>query len=140
MEVFTEEWSQACCARMNASAAYRQAAADWVGAVVLVMTADPAQGAYEQRAVFIDMERGVCHGSRVASAVDRADAAYVLQADPGTWRRLLSGDSDAMSMVMTGKLKLAKGNMFTLAKYAKAAREMVNAAGEVGGEFPSARG
>ena len=40
---------------------------------------------------------------------------------------------------MTGKLKLSRGNLFTLAKYAQAAREMVLAAGEVGGTFPPPR-
>jgi hypothetical protein len=37
---------------------------------------------------------------------------------------------------MQGKLKLSRGNLFTLAKYAPAAREMVAAAGDVGGTFP----
>jgi hypothetical protein len=31
-----------------------------------------------------------------------------------------------------------RGNLFTLAKYAQAAKEMVAAAGEVGGTFPAA--
>ena len=43
---------------------------------------------------------------------------------------------DPVSAVMQGKLKLSRGNLFTLAKYAPAAREMVLAAGEVGGTFP----
>lgn len=137
MEVFTDEWCDACCARLNARDSYRQAAATWEGTVVLEMTADPAHGIPAERAVWIDAHHGECRDSRVASAADRASAKYVLQADPAGWKRLLAGEADPVQAVMAGKLKLAKGNLMSLAKYAQAAREMVLAAGEVGGAFPA---
>ncbi|HEX6039223.1 SCP2 sterol-binding domain-containing protein [Longimicrobium sp.] len=137
MEVFTDAWCDACCARLNASAEYRQAAATWEGTVVLVMTADAAHGIPGERAVWIDAHHGHCRDSRVATAADRASAAYVLQADAATWTRLLAGETDPVSAAMTGKLKLTKGNLMSLAKYAAAAREMLRAAGEVGGTFPA---
>ena len=141
MEVFTQPWCTACCERLNARESYRQAAAGWAeGAVVLVMTADPAQGIGDERAVWIDLHDGTCRGSRVASAADRDAAAYVLQADPAGWQRLLAGEIEPVSAMMTGKLRLTRGNLFSLAKYAGAAREMVLAAGEVGGTFPAPRG
>jgi putative sterol carrier protein len=140
MEVFTDEWCAACCERLNARDSYRQAAAGWQGAVVLVMTADEAQGVGAERAVWIDAHDGVCRESRVATPADRAAAAYVLHADRAGWKRLLAGEADPVSSMMTGKLRLAKGSLFALAKYAQAAREMVLAAGEVGGTFPAPRG
>jgi putative sterol carrier protein len=137
MEVFTEEWCTASCAALNARESYRQAAAGWTeGAVVLVMTADPAQGIDRERAVWIDMHQGACRGSRVASDADRASASYVLQADPAAWKRLLAGEMEPVSAMMTGKLRLTRGNLFALAKHAAAAREMVAAAGTVAGTFP----
>jgi putative sterol carrier protein len=138
MEVFTDEWCAECCARLNARDSYRQAAATWEGTVVLVMTADAAHGIPLERAVWIDAHHGECRGSRAATDADRAGAAYVLQADPAGWKRLLAGEADPVSSMMTGKLKLTKGSLFALAKYAQAAREMVLAAGEVGGTFPAA--
>ena len=69
---------------------------------------------------------------------DLETAAYLFRADPANWKRLLAGEMDPVSAVMQGKLKLSRGNLFTLAKYAPAAREMVVAAGEVGGTFPPA--
>lgn len=140
MEVFTEEWCVACCERLNARESYAQAAAGWQGSVVLEMTADPAHGIDTDRAVWIDVHDGVCRGTRVATAEDIAGAAYVFRADAAQWQRLLAGETDPVASVMTGKLKLARGNLFTLAKYAQAAREMVLAAGEVGGTFPAPRG
>jgi putative sterol carrier protein len=90
--------------------------------------------------VFIDLHHGACRGSRVATDADRAGAAYVFQASPAAWKRLLSGAADPVSAVMSGAFKLARGNLFTLAKYAAAAREMVAAAGDAGGSFPAPRG
>ena len=139
MEVFTEAWCAACCDRLNARESYRRAAAGWRGAVVLHMAADPAQGIDADRAVWIDAHDGTCRGSRVATAADLESAAYVFRAGVAEWRRLLAGEMDPVSAVMNGKLRLTRGNLFTLAKYAPAAREMVLAAGEVGGDFPAPR-
>ena len=141
MEVFTDEWCTACCAAMNARESYRQAAAGWdQGAVVLVMTADPAQGVPAERAAWIDMHQGACRGSRMATPADREAATYVLQADPAGWKKLLSGETEPVPAMMTGKLRLTRGSLFALARYAQAAREMVHAAGDAGGTFPDAPG
>jgi hypothetical protein len=40
---------------------------------------------------------------------------------------------------MQGKLRLVRGGLFTVARYAGAAREMIAAAAEVGGTFPEPR-
>lgn len=136
MEVFSEEWCAACCERLNQRESYRQAAEGWEGASVLLMSADPAQGIESDRGVWLDVHDGTCRGTRVATAEDLETAAYVFRATPADWKRLLAGQMDPVSAVMQGKLKLSRGNLFTLAKYAPAAREMVLAAGEVGGTFP----
>ena len=137
MEVFTNEWCAACCDRLNQRESYRLAAAGWEGAVVLLMAADPAQGIHDDRAVWLDIHDGRCRGARVATEQDLDTAPYVFRAGPADWKRLLAGEVDPISAAMTGKLKLSRGNLFTLAKYAPAAREMVLAAGEAGGTFPA---
>ncbi len=136
MEVFTEEWCAACCDRLNQRESYRLAAAGWECAAVLLMSADPAHGIHQDRAAWLDIHHGQCRGTRVAMAEDVETAPYLFRAGPAEWKRLLAGEVDPVTAVMTGKLKLSRGNLFTLAKYAPAAREMVLAAGEVGGTFP----
>lgn len=138
MEVFTDEWCTASCERLNARESYRRAAAGWHGSMVLQMTADAAHGIPHDRAVLLDVHEGGCRGARLATDDDLAAAAYVLRADAGTWKRLLAGALDPIPAVMQGRLKLVRGGLFTLAKYADAAREMVAAAGEAGGTFPDA--
>jgi putative sterol carrier protein len=138
MEVFTEEWARACCEALNRSDAYRASAAEWEGSIVLAMSADPAQGVMEDRAVFIDAHRGECRGSRVADEDDLATATYVLRADASTWKRLLAKETDPVSAVMQGKLRLARGGLFALAKFAQAAKDMIAAAASADGAFPEA--
>lgn len=142
MEVFTEEWARACCEALNRSEAYRASAATWEGEIILSMQADPAQGVDGDRAVYIDTHRGECRRAHVASDDEMARAAFTFRADPATWKLLLANEMEPVSAVMQGKLRLVRGNLFALAKYAQAAKDMVSAAGEVGGTFPgdSARG
>jgi putative sterol carrier protein len=135
-EVFTAEWSRACCQALNERPNYASVAADWRDAVVLVMGADPALGIHDDRAVFLDLYEGACRGTRVATAEDRASAPFVLRADAASWRRILSGDTDPVSAVMRGELRLERGSLMAMAMYAPAAREMLAAASEAGGVFP----
>src|ERR1700741_2946387 len=136
MEVFTDAWARACCEALNRSDAYRASAAAWEGSIVLAMSADAANGATDNRAVFIDAHRGECRGSRVADEDALATATYVLRADPSTWKRLLAKETDPVSAVMQGKLRLARGGLFALAKFAQAAKDMIAAAAEGGRPLP----
>ena len=137
-EVFTEEWSRLCCERLNARANYRVAAAEWTDAVVLCMAADPAHGIHADRAVYLDLHRGECRGTRAASEVDLTSAPIVLRAPAAAWRLMLETGADPVTMVMQGRLRLERGSLFVLARYAAAAREMLAAAAEAGGVFPEA--
>jgi putative sterol carrier protein len=135
-EVFTEEWSRACCRALNEREAYRQAAATWEGAIVLVLAADAAHGVHADRAVYIDAHHGACREARLAAEGETETAPFVFRADPATWKRLLGRELEPVAAVMQGKLRLVRGGLMTVAKYAAAAREMIAAAAEVGGTFP----
>lgn len=139
MEVFTEEWSRACCESLNRHPGFREAAAEWTGAMVLVMERDAALGVEEERAVYLDLHRGECRGTRAAAEEELARAPYVMRAAPTVWRQVLAGELDPVSAVMQGKLRLARGNALALARYASAAREVMAAAAAVDATFPPPR-
>jgi putative sterol carrier protein len=139
-EVFTEEWSRACCHALNQRPNYAAVAAGWRDAVVLVMGADPSLGIHDDRAVFLDLYEGACRGTRLATDHDRATAPFVLRAEAASWRRLLAGETDAVSAVLSGQLRLERGNLMAMAQHAPAAREMLAAAAEAGGVFPTPGG
>jgi len=136
MEVFTEDWARACCDALNRSEAYRASAATWEGEIVLAMSPDPARGVDAERAIYIDAHHGECRRAHVATPAELANAAFVFSADPTTWRRLLAREVEPVAAVMQGKLRLARGNVFALARYAQAAKEMIAAAGQAGGRWP----
>jgi putative sterol carrier protein len=137
IEVFTEEWSRSCLDRLNERPGYRAAAASWTDAVVLVVTADRGAGFPEDRAIHLELDRGVCREARLASAADRTDAPIVLTGAPPVWRELLQEGADPVQAVLQGRLRLERGSPFVLARFAAAAREMVAAAAAAGGTFPS---
>lgn len=137
IEVFSEEWSHACCDQLNQHEPYRNAATNWEGAIVMVMRSDPKAGLTEDRAAYFDLHHGSCRGARAASLDDRDNAPYVMTAPPGVWKQIFSRQLEPISAIMFGKLKLERGSMFTLARYTTAAKEMVVAASMVDSRFPN---
>ncbi len=136
LEAFSTEWAMAWCGALNASAEYRSAAADWEGAVALVMTADAAAGVPDARGVYLDVGRGACHGARTADAADLDAAAYVIEAAPDVWRDLLTGRAAPLMALMTGRLRLTRGCITALLPFAGAAKELVASASSIPVRFP----
>lgn len=136
-ELFSDAWAQAWGEQMSASPAYRQAAARWEGAVVLVMEADVALGVPVERAVCADLWHGDCRGSGEASAPERAQASVVIVAGARTWRDVLEGRTDPVFGLMSGALRLERGSVAALFPFTAAAKEMVAAARRVEASFPA---
>ena len=137
-EAFTAAWAEAWRAALNASETYRRAAASWEGAVALVMHADRAAGIAERRAVFVDLWRGTCRASRVATRDDLAAAAFVFEAGAAAWRELLAARLSPVMALMSGQLALTRGSLFTLMPYAAAADALMATAARVQSTFPEA--
>lgn len=135
-EIFTGGWARDWCDEINDSAAYAEAAESWEGALVLAVHADPSYGLEEGRAVWVDLWHGECRGARAATDADREEAPYVIAADPYSWQRVLDGELDPISGLMRGKLKLESGSVVELARYVRAAKELVAAATRVESDYP----
>ncbi len=136
VEIFTDEWAREWCSKINGNAAYAEAAKRWEGAIVLQMSADGDWGIPEDRSVIADLWHGECRGARKASAEDLDEAPYIIAATPDTWNKVLAGDLDPIVALMGGKLKLARGKLFKLLPFTKAAKEMVESARAVDTSFP----
>jgi len=134
-EILTEAWAAAWRDALNASDAYRRAAASWEGAVVAAVRAEPERGIVA-RAVFLDLWHGECRSARLASGSDVETARYVLTASAATWAELLGGAVDPVSAVMGGRLELTKGSVMGLFPHITAARELVAAARAVPTALP----
>ena len=135
-EIFTEAWAIHWCRELTSSVAYHQAAARWEGALVLVLEADEALGIDQERVVFLDVHHGTCRGARSATPEDRQTAPFVLQGNAAAWRRILAGEIEPLTAVMTGKLRLAQGSLAKLLPYVQAAKELVAAARRIPATYP----
>jgi putative sterol carrier protein len=135
-EIFTDDWARAWNDAINANADYKRAATKWEGAIAMVMSPDGDMGIPEERVVIADLWHGDCRSARAATAANLADVPYLIKATPTNWKSVLSGKTDPIVGLMGGKLKLAKGSLFALLPYAKAAKELVNSAIAVDTIFP----
>jgi len=135
-EIFTDDWAQLWNDSINANEDYKKAATKWEGAIGMVMTPDPAMGIPEERIVIADLWHGDCRNAKAAGAADTEDTPYLIRAEPAAWRSVLAGKTDPIVGLMGGKLKLAKGSLFALLPYAKAAKELVRSAIDVDTSFP----
>lgn len=132
LTAFSPEWAAAWAAQLNASPAYREAAEDWEGSVVLEMAGEAGQTA----AVFLDLWRGACRAGRLATEADREAARFVLAGSATTWRQLLQEGASPVMAVLTGRLKLVRGDLASLLPYAGAARELLRAPAAFDTAFP----
>jgi putative sterol carrier protein len=135
-EIFTDDWARLWSDSINANDDYRKAATKWEGAIAMVMTPDAGMGIPEKRIVIADLWHGDCRSAKAAEAQELEEAPYLIQGEPAAWKSVLSGKTDPIVGLMGGKLKLAKGSLFTLLPYAKAAKELVRSAIEVETSFP----
>ncbi len=134
MEVFSSEWAAAWREQLNASDAFRRSGDGWRGSLV-VATGAGKNGA-AARAVLLDLHDGACRAARAADAGDLERADFLLRAEPEVWRRVLAGSLDPIWGLLSGRLRLERGSMSRLVPHARAASELVAAAGRLGGRFP----
>ncbi|MHB0950294.1 MAG: SCP2 sterol-binding domain-containing protein, partial [Gemmatimonadaceae bacterium] len=132
---FSQSWADALREILNADAGYHDASKNWRWLLALAMDAEPALGFPEAVAVELDLVNGRCERAEARPAVAvRAD--YVLRGDLATWKSIVRDDVDAVSAVMTGTLKLAKGSLFSLMSHVSSARALVACARRVDTRFP----
>jgi putative sterol carrier protein len=134
IHVFSDDWASRCADVLNSNQAYREAAAAWEGALVLLMVSERTPGAAWR--VYLDLWHGECRLARSAQEEDEALARYVLTGTVDSWQLVLTGKVAPLLAVMTGRLRLAKGSLTELIPFVNAAKELVAAATAVEAEFP----
>lgn len=132
MQIFSPEWIAEFSNALNQSSTYRQQAQTWEGSLLLVLAQNNTP---DDLAVWLDLWHGQCRLARPAQPSDFDQADYILAANATDWKQILAKDIAPMMAIMRGKLKLRKGSMTVLARYANAAKELVNAAADIPAEW-----
>ncbi len=131
--IFTDAWAKAWGEKLNANADYRAAAEKWEWPLVLVAEeADAGNG--QEAAIYLDLWQGTCREARLATTADLEVAPYVLAGSTELWQRMLDGELDPILALMSGKLKLRKGNLMSLVRFTEAAKQLLISARQVEAE------
>ena len=130
----SDEWWAALVDAINASPAYAEAAADWEGAVSLVIEAEPDKGVPDTLWGHLDLWHGTCRSGAFVRPEEGETAPYVVRAPYSRWKAVIRRELDPIKGMMQGKLKVT-GDLATLVRQVKAAAELVNVVGTVATEF-----
>ncbi len=136
------EWAEAYCRALNESESYRKAAATWrAGSILFIVRELPEQlkSRYGSDSVgfILDLHEGVCRGARWTTEPDPAMAPFVISARYRDWVDVVTGKVHPVTALMTMKLRVEKGDIGVLLRYAQAAIAMVEAAKNVPSQFVS---
>jgi putative sterol carrier protein len=131
----SEEWLEEYVSRINASDAYREAAATWEGDVCYVIEAEPNRGVPEEAWAWLDLWHGECRQARMVAPDEGERASFVIRAPYTRWKEVIRRELDPIKGMMQGKLKL-RGDLPMILRYLKAANELVNLAASVPTDFP----
>ena len=131
---FTQPWADALCEALNGDAAYRDAAARWAWPLAMVLEPTPALGYAEPVATELVLDHGTCRAATVL-APGAVTAPFVLRATYEVWKKVVRGELDPISAVVTGRIKLT-GAMMTLMMHTGAAQALLACASRVPTDFP----
>jgi putative sterol carrier protein len=129
--LFTAPWAAALERELAGDEAYRRAAAGWSGSLLFVLEADPARGPGEERRLFLDLAHGNARAVRPALPDDERQARFRLAAPPAAWLQILEGGLDPAGAVLSGRLRLERGSLFSLLPHLEAARRLLACAQRV---------
>lgn len=131
LTIFTPEWIDAFKQSINQNTVYQTAAANWEGSLLMVFSRNGQIDPNTAPAVLLDLWHGECRSAKAAQAPDFETADFILAGSGKDWKQVLDREIAPIMAIMRGKLKLKKGSMVTLARYADAAKEIVNAAADL---------
>jgi putative sterol carrier protein len=131
----SQAWFEAFQIHINASARYRQAAADWEGDIAFRIMAEPDRNVPADLWGYLDLWHGSCRDARAIQPGEGDAAAYTLSAPYSRWKDVVRGELDPIKAMMQGKLRV-RGDLPTIVRYVKAANELVHLTGLVETDFP----
>jgi putative sterol carrier protein len=134
----SDAWWAEFVKAINASPGYAAAAADWEGAVSLVIEAEPDKSVPETLWGWLDLWHGACRSGAFVPEEEGAQAPYVVRAPYSRWKAVIRRELDPIKGMMQGKLKVT-GDLPRLIREVNAASELVTLASSVPTEFVDER-
>ena len=124
------EWAAAYQKAINENAAYREAAAAWVGDILLLVRLPNANVAWP--GVHLDLANGSCQSATYHADARHVASEFVYEGTPENWQRLMRHEVDPVKAILDGTFRV-KGNLAKLMRFTRAAKELVETASNVSG-------
>jgi len=128
----SEEWIKAFKEELNKNEAYAEAAKDWEGDFLFIVT--PDEGLEKETVFYVDLWHGKCRDAYMVPSRETKTAEFIYEGPYSNWKKLIMGQLDPIQSLLMRKFKL-KGNMAKIMRYTKAASELVKTASRVPTEF-----
>lgn len=119
----SQDWADQFQQVLNQSEAYKRAAHNWEGDLLLAIEGVGA--------LYLDVWHGACREATYITDLADKKAAYTITATMESWRKVLAGQLDPIHGIISRQLRL-EGNLAKLLPHIKAAQELVKCAGRVG--------
>ncbi|HDJ26348.1 MAG TPA: sterol carrier protein [Candidatus Bathyarchaeota archaeon] len=128
----SEEWIKRFKEELNKNKEYEEAAKDWEGDFLFIIT--PDEGLDKEYVFYVDLWHGKCRDAYMVPSRDAKKADFVFEGPYSNWKKLIRGEIDPITGIMTRKFKL-RGSLMRIMRYTKAASELVKTASRVPTEF-----
>jgi putative sterol carrier protein len=128
----SDAWIKAMMDDLNGSTAYLEAAKNWEGDFFFVI--EPGGALQKTVTLYMDLFHGKCRDAFEIQK-DGITPAFKLSGPVATWKKVMTKKLDPMQAMMTGQLKLA-GNMSTVMRNVRAAKELVESCTRLNTDFP----
>jgi putative sterol carrier protein len=130
--LFSSDWAAALERELAGDDDFRRHAGSWRASLLLVLEADDFHGIREERVLFLDLAHASGHAVRPALPGDDRAARVRVAGPAAAWLDVLGGGLDPSTALMSGRLRLERGSLFSLLPHLEAARRLFAAARRVG--------
>lgn len=130
----TPDWAVAFKEALNNNPAYAEAARNWEGD--FYFTATGLAGKPQPVTMYADLWHGKCRNAYIVDDENAHNPAFKMTAPVGTWRKVIEKKMDPIQGLVTRQLKL-QGDLVTIMRNVKAARELVNSLTRIDTQFPT---
>lgn len=124
----SSEWVQAVMDKLNSDTRYADIAKNWEGDIRFVV--EPDANFSESVWIYFDLWHGKCRSAQMETVDSQVKPAFILSAPYGNLIRVLEGDLDPMTALLSRKIQV-HGNMAVMMRNVPTVLDFVRCCREV---------